>query len=295
MAELKCIAPVGDRCGEAATWCEEDNTLYWTDVNRFLLHAMDAKTNAVRTWHFDEPVVALSLTDRPDELLVAIGSRLVFWNKHTDARRDHGFRCSKWPEARLNDGRAGPNGEFWIGSMSNNVGKNGEANDAIAGLGELYRLRRGEDAKLHKSEIGISNTVCWSPDNRTFYFGDTMKNTIWAYDYDPKTAAISNERVFFSGFERGHPDGSATDAEGYLWNCRFAGGCVVRVAPDGRIDRVLEVPARNVTTCAFGGKDLKTLYITTAAMMTDESDRLAGSLFALDVGVPGAPAFRAKV
>ena len=144
-------------------------------------------------------------------------------------------------------------------------------------------------------DIGFANGPCFSLDGRTLYLADSLERTIWAYDYDPKSAQISNERVFFSGFSRGHPDGSATDAEGYLWNCRFAGGCVVRVAPDGRIDRVLEVPARNVTTCAFGGKDLKTLYITTAEMMTDESDRLAGSLFALDVDVPGAPAFRAKV
>ena len=85
------------------------------------------------------------------------------------------------------------------------------------------------------------------------------------------------------------------DAEGYLWNCRFGGSCIVRVAPDGTIDRVIEMPVRNITTCAFGGVELRTLYITTASILTDPSDRLAGSLFALDVSVPGAAAFRAKV
>lgn len=293
--EVRCIAPVGDRCGEAATWCEEDNVLYWTDVNRFLVHALDAHTNAVRSWLFDEPVVALSLTEAEDELLVALGSRLILWNKRTDARRDHGFRCAGWPEVRLNDGRAGPGGEFWVGSMANNVGKQGEANEAVAGKGELYRVSRDAPPTLFKDKLGISNTVCWSPDKRTFYFGDTMKNTIWAHDYNPKEGLISGERVFFSGFSRGHPDGSAIDAEGYLWNCRFGGSCIVRVAPDGTIDRVIEMPVRNITTCAFGGADLGTLYITTASILTDQSDRLAGSLFALDAEVPGAAAFRAKV
>jgi sugar lactone lactonase YvrE len=295
LSEVRCIAPVGDRCGEAATWEEDENVLYWTDVNRFLIHALDARTNAVRSWLFDEPVVALSLTKDRDELLVALGSQLILWNRKTDARRNHGFRCSGWPDVRLNDGRAGPGGEFWIGSMANNVGRQGEANEAIAGKGELYRVIRSAPPKLFKDKLGISNTVAWSPDNRVFYFGDTMKNTIWAYDYDVSAMTISRERPFFSGFSRGHPDGSAVDSEGYLWNCRFGGGCVVRVAPDGTVDRVVEMPVRNITTCTFGGSDLRTLYITTASILTDQSDRLAGSLFALDVGVPGAAAFRAKV
>jgi sugar lactone lactonase YvrE len=295
LGNVRCIAPIGDRCGEAATWCEEDNVLYWTDVNRFLIHALDARTNAVRSWFFDEPVVALSLTDAKDELLVALGSRLILWNKKSDARRDHGFRCAGWPEVRLNDGRAAPGGEFWIGSMANNVGKHGQANDAVAGRGELYRVSHGAAPKLFKDRLGISNTVCWSPEGRLFYFGDTMKNTIWAYDYDRSAMTISRERPFFTGFARGHPDGSAVDSEGYLWNCRFGGSCIVRAAPDGTVDQVIEMPVRNVTTCAFGGSDLRTLYITTASILTDQSDRLAGSLFALDVDVAGAAAFRAKV
>jgi len=295
LGEVRCIAPIGDRCGEAATWCEEENVLYWTDVNRFLIHALDARTNAVRSWLFDEPVVALSLTKDRDELLVALGSQLILWNKKTDARRNHGFRCAGWPDVRLNDGRAGPGGEFWIGSMANNVGRQGEANEAIAGKGKLYRVTQSAPPKLFKDKLGISNTVAWSPDNRIFYFGDTMKNTIWAYDYDETTMSIAGERPYFAGFSRGHPDGSAVDSEGYLWNCRFGGSCVVRVAPDGTVDRVVEMPVRNITTCTFGGSDLRTLYITTASILTDQSDRLAGSLFALDVDVPGAAAFRAKV
>lgn len=292
---IRCIAPVGDRCGEAATWNEEDNVLYWSDVNRFLVHALDAQTDSVRSWFFDEPVVALSLTEKRDELLVALGSRLILWNKRTDARRDHGFRCAGWPDVRLNDGRAGPGGEFWIGSMANNVGQHGEANEAVAGKGELYRVNSGGPPKLFRGKLGISNTVCWSPDRRSFYFGDTMKNTIWVYDYDGPAMSISGERPFFSGFSRGHPDGSAMDSEGFLWNCRFGGSCIVRVAPDGTVDQVIEMPVRNITTCAFGGADLRTLYITTASILTDPSDRLAGSLFAVDVDVPGAAAFRARV
>ena len=137
--------------------------------------------------------------------------------------------------------------------------------------------------------IGIPNTLCWSPDGRRFYFGDTLKNEIRVYDYDTESGDIGPGASFFSGFERGLPDGSAMDSEGFLWNCRYGGGCVVRVAPDGTIDRVIDMPAENITTCTFGGADLTTLYITTAAADRAPEDRLAGSLFAIETGVSGMP------
>jgi sugar lactone lactonase YvrE len=285
---------VGDRCGEAALWSPDEGALYWCDVNRFLIHRLDA-AEAVRTWFFDEPVTALALTSDPERLLVALASRLIIWRPADDGRKDYGFALDDFPAARLNDGRAAPNGDFWIGSMSHNVGPNGEALSAKPGLGRLFRLRPDRGVTEHKADLGISNTVDWSPDRRTFYFGDTMRNLIWAYDYDPETGDIANERPFFQGFERGVPDGSVIDAEGFLWNCRFDGGCVVRVAPSGQIDRVVEVPARNITTAAFGGPDLRTLYITTAAMMSDEADRLGGSLFALPTETPGLLSHRLAI
>jgi len=291
---LRCVAPVGDKCGEAATWCAEEQALYWCDVNRFLIHRLDAQER-VSSWFFEEPVTALSLTDRPGVLLVALGSRLILWSPVVDTRQDHGFQLAEWPGARLNDGRAAPNGDFWIGSMHNNIGPQGEPLEVLFGYGVLHRLRLGGAPTIERRGLGISNTVCWSPDRKTFYFGDTLQNTIWAYDYDVATGEITHERPFFAGFERGVPDGSAVDAQGRLWNCRFGGGCVVAVTPDGAIDQVLEMPVRNITTCAFGGADLGALYITTAAMMTTESDRLAGSLFAYAADAPGLDGFRARI
>jgi sugar lactone lactonase YvrE len=291
---LRCVVPIGDKCGEAATWDEREAVLYWCDVNRFLIHRM-ARDGGVRSWFFDEPVTALSMTERDGVLLVALGSRLLLWTPATDARDDWGFALGDHPGVRLNDGRAAPNGDVWIGSMANNVGPNGEPGDVVGRKGVLMRFQGRPEPSVFKRDIGISNTVCWSPDQRTFYFGDTPQNTIWAYDYDAVSGDISNERVFFSGFDQGVPDGSAVDAEGFLWNCRFDGRCVVRVAPDGVVDRVVEMPVRNITTCAFGGPGFATLFITTAGMMTTPDDRLAGSLFALDAGVSGLPGFRAKV
>lgn len=295
MDRLECVAPVGDQCGEAATWVPEEQALYWTDVNRFLVHRMRLESRAVETWQFDEPCVALFLTDVPGTMLLALGSRIVRWQPDTNQHDDLGFHLDDWPRVRLNDGRPGPGGEIWIGSMANNVGKDGTPGDVIGAHGALFRLRPGNTAVTMKDGIGISNTVCFSPDRRHFYFGDTPRNVIWRFDYDLATRTVSNEVPFFEGFDRGLPDGSTIDADGCLWNCRFGGDCVVRVTPDGEVDEVLDMPVSNVTTCEFGGPDLATLYITTAAMLTDRYERLAGSVFAFQAPAGGLPPLRVAI
>jgi len=290
--DVECVVPAGDQCGEAATWVPEESALYWTDVNRFLVHRMRVPSRAVETWEFDEPCVALFLTDTSGTLLLALGSRIIQWEPASDRRTDIAFELDDWPAARLNDGRPGPSGEIWIGSMANNVGNDGTPGDAEGNLGRLFRSLPGQAPTEMKDGIGISNTVCFSPDRRHLYFGDTPRNVIWRYDYDAETQTIANEVPFFQGFDRGLPDGSTVDAQGFLWNCRFGGGCVVRVAPDGNVDQVLEMPVSNITTCEFGGTDLSTLYITSAAMMTNRYERLAGSLFAFQPLVGGIAPLR---
>ena len=284
-----CVAPTGDVCGEGAVWHAAHKAVYWTDINRFLIHRFTPADQCVRTWFFDEPVTALTLTDRDEVLTVVLGSRLILWEPATDMRHDHAFHLEGWPKVRLNDARSDPRGSLWVGSMRNNVKSDGSSGAAGGQDGVLFRL--DPDAKITQwqRDIGISNTLAWSPDQRRFYFGDTLANTVWVYDYDLATGTITNQRPFLEGFARGLPDGSTVDSEGYLWNCRFFGGCIVRVAPDGQIDRVVEMPVKNITTCTFGGPDRKTLYVTTASIQAPPSDRLAGSLYAIDTEVAGQP------
>jgi sugar lactone lactonase YvrE len=287
MADIRCIAPAGDICGEAATWDADRNAVYWVDINRFLLHVHDIASGATRTHIFDEPVVALSLTERDGVLLVCLASRLTLFDLASGDRSDIRVALPGWPAVRFNDGRSDPTGAFWVGSMGNNVGPEGQNLAPVDGMGRLFRYRAGGALEEMEGGIGISNTLCWSPDRRTFYFGDTLRNEIRAYGYDSRTGDIGTGRRFFAGFARGLPDGSAMDAEGCLWNCRFGGGCIVRVTPDGNVDRVVEMPVKNITTCAFGGPDLSTLFVTTASVLKDEADRLAGSLFSFETGTHG--------
>lgn len=285
--EPTCVAPVGDRCGEGPVWHHGEQALYWTDINRFLIHRFDPCDRSVKSWFFDEPVTTIVLTGRDNMLAVALGSRIILWSPLSDERREHGFRLSGWPAVRLNDGRADPRGSLWLGSMRNNVTPDGCSVKAEGTEGILFRIDPNGDVSEWKTGIGVSNTLAWSPDHTRFYFADTLANKIWVYDYDAATGAISGERILLEGFERGLPDGSAIDSQGYLWNCRFSGKCIVRVGPDGNVDRVIEMPVTNITNCTFGSDDYSTLFVTTASSGAPAGERLGGGLFALRTDIPG--------
>jgi sugar lactone lactonase YvrE len=192
---------------------------------------------------------------------------------------------------RFNDAGVDPRGALWVGTMRNNVGANGEDLDVRFEDGVLYRIEPDGAATEWKHGIGISNTVAWSPALTTFYFGDTTANAVYQFDYDLQTGDISNERPFLVAYSQGVPDGSAMDSEGCLWNTRPGPGCLIRITPDGNVDRVIYLPVSRPTTCAFGGKDGKTLYITSAR----SADQLSGSVFALRTDVGGVPENRFRL
>src|ERR1017187_9753650 len=285
-----CIAASGDKCGEGILWNAATRSIYWTDINRFLIHRYNLERAAVETWFFSEPVTCVLATNRGDTLALTLGSGIALWEPERDLRHKILFSLPGWPFVRCNDVSVDPRGALWVGSMRNNVKEDGE--HWVAGVwdGILYRIDGSGMSSEQRCELGCSNTLIWSPDNSRFYFGDTMKNQIWSYNYDPSDGSISNEKSFFEGFERGLPDGSTIDADGYVWNCRYGGACVVRVAPDGQVDRVIEMPVSNLTNCTFGGTDGNILYVTSAMPDPGRWERFGGCLFALERNITGLPA-----
>jgi sugar lactone lactonase YvrE len=281
--EIQCAVPAGDICGEGAVWHPDDGALYWTDINRFLVHRFELANRTTQTWLFEEPVTSVNLTTDPDRLLLVFGSRVGLWSPFSHPAVETIFHLPSAPEMRFNDASVDPRGSLWVGTMRNNVGPQGEDLDVPFSGGVLYRLDPGGGVTEWKHDIGISNTVAWSPEYTTFYFGDSIANAIHSFSYDRQSGAISGERPFLVGYAKGAPDGSAMDAQGYLWNTRPGAGCLIRVASDGRIDRVVLLPDSNPTTCAFGGPNLDILFITSAR----SANRLSGSLFAFRPGVSG--------
>jgi sugar lactone lactonase YvrE len=282
-----CIAATGDFCGEGVLWVQEAQCIYWTDINRFLVHRYVLKDKTVRTWFFSEPVTGVMQTSREDILALSIGSGISLWKPESDAKPEPLFSLPGWPLVRCNDAAVDPGGALWVGSMRNNVGEKGNPTEAGGTDGVLYRVEGTGSASEWRRDLGISNTLVWSPDRSRFYFADTLQNCIWSYEYKLGDRSIGGERTFFQGFERGLPDGSAIDTEGYVWNCRYGGGCIVRVAPDGSVDRVIEMPVGRPTNCTFGGERGNVLYVTSASAESGRWERFGGCLFALETNVTG--------
>lgn len=283
-----------DALGESAFWSVEDQALYWLDVPPLTASIQRFSPASGKHERWEVPEAVASMARRPDgRLLVASVSGLNIFNP-----ADGSFKRIAAPEAgkvrnRSNDGAPDALGRFWFGTMQNNLGPKGEfLSDPLESVGTLYKVE--SDLRVVPVEFGqgIPNATCFSPDNKTLYFADTLQGAIFAYDFDLELGAISNKRIFTKEGP-GYPDGACVDAEGYLWNARWEGGCIVRFAPDGRIDRTINVAARRVTSVAFGGADLGTLYITSSRIHLSEGDLKdqpdAGGIFAVVPGVHGLP------
>ena len=197
------------------------------------------------------------------------------------------------PLARLNDGKVAPDGSFWVGSMQNNIAEDGAPIELNSDIGGMFRVTSdGRTVPLLPETLGIMNTLAWSPNNREFVFADSLKGTLFSAVHNTD-GTLGSIKPFNTDCALGVPDGSAMDEEGYLWNARWGGSSVVRFDPKGNMDQTVNIPATNVTSCCFGGPDLKTLFVTTArsglsTQAVDENPN-EGALFAVECGVRGLP------
>jgi len=221
-----------------------------------------------------------------DNLAIASAAGIFRLELSTDTRELLVPLDPESTSVRSNDGRVGPSGAFWIGTM-------GLTDPGKVAAGSLYSVRDGQVTKL-LGDLHIPNATCFSPDGTIAYFADTVSGLIRKVSLDAATGLPNGPWQDFARPQLpGEPDGAVVDSAGYVWNAQWNGGAVVRFAPDGSVDRVVKVPVSRVTCPAFGGKDLKTLYVTTAREgMTAEqlaTEPMAGSIFAIDVDVPGLP------
>ncbi|RED16175.1 gluconolactonase [Parasphingopyxis lamellibrachiae] len=285
------VFPAGNLCGEGIVWDDRIGQLYWCDINGFAVYRYDPHGGCCKSWLFDEPVVSIMLGRERNEIVLAMASRIVLWSPEQESISDPIFTLDSYPEVRLNDGQIAPDGSIWIGSMQNNLGPDGEPLPVKKVMGSLYRIDHN-GFEIVKDEIGIANTVCWDEDRNRFYFADSLRNIIWSFGWKAGKAKLTDERELLADHPRGVPDGSTLDSEGYLWNCRFGGSCLLRISPDGRVDRIVELPANNPTNCVFGDDRQNRLFVTSAAIDTPTPTRFDGSLFGCQTNVTGNRANR---
>ncbi|MGN8644922.1 SMP-30/gluconolactonase/LRE family protein [Gracilibacillus sp. HCP3S3_G5_1] len=276
--------------GEGPCWDERKQVLYWTDISGKVIHRFDPQTRQNDTFRIDQMVGAVVVAE-DGRLVLAAENGFYFYNTDTGQMTEIHNPEADRPENRFNDGKVDPAGRFWAGTMQK------KGNDPV---GSLYCLDDALEVEKKLSELRTSNGMAWDMKVKKMYFIDTPTRNIYVFDYDVENGSITNQRVAFQFPEtNGFPDGMTIDAEGMLWIAGWGAGKVSRWDPTtGEVLSVVEVPAQNITSCAFGGKDFDTLYITTARVgMTDEELEklpLSGSLFTFQPNVKGLPANRFK-
>lgn len=274
--------------GESPTWHEVESALYWVDINGLTVNRVHPASGKFSYWKMGSEPSALAV-DGDNNLIVATRKGLLCLNT-TDGSEtpicDAPYDTSK---VRFNDGRVDPAGRFWIGTMY-------EPRDQPAA--EMYVLDHGRLRQAWAGGMTNSNGLAWSLDGRTMFHADTTTHRIDRYDFDPATGVQSNRRAIktFSTDKSapgygGRPDGATIDSEGAYWVAMFEGGRVLRMSPDGEILREIVLPVRCPTSVAFGGLDLRTLYITTASHGRSAQELaeypLSGKVLALKVDVSG--------
>lgn len=272
--------------GEGPLWDERENVLYWVDVLGATIWRYTPTTDAFREWKMPDVVSSLALHESGGAI-VTLAHGFYTFDFDTNDCTLIGETIEADQPTRFNDGKVDRWGRFIAGTMDNAIAEP---------LGALYSL--GLDRVVTTLDTGIvcSNGPCWSLDNKTLYFTDTMLGTIFAYDYDVERGTVSARRVFVNFYERGiqcAPDGCTVDSEGYLWSALCMAGKIARIAPDGSLERMIDMPVKFVTSVTFGGENLDTLYVTSLNFPLQgqaPAESNAGGLFAVEgLGVAGVP------
>lgn len=285
--DIECVVQCADILGEVPLWCGRSQKLWWVDVRRPALQSFEPTTGRYTAIRLPPDLVtgAIALREAGGFLLATSSGFFIFDPTSGEPPVSIGHPEQGKAGMRLNDGKCDRRGRFWVGSMHDTLREP---------LGTLYRLDADHSHHVMLQDFVLPNSICWSPDDRTMYFADTHRQMVWAFDYDIDSGQISNRRVFKDWTHQlGRPDGATVDAEGNIWTCMVTTGHLVRLAPDGRVDRTIQLPVTNPTCPAFGGEKLDTLYITSHSQRLTHAQHArepwAGGVLALGVGVHGLP------
>lgn len=274
--------PSADRLGEGPLWSVKEQALYWIDIKRPSIQKWTPSTKDYQVWVLPTDIGSFALRKQGGAIL-AMRDGFHFFDFETGEQSPFVDPEASLPDNRFNDGKCDPNGNFWAGTLHD------QENIPEAAL---YRLHPDGTWRLIKSGIIVSNGLGWSPDHRTMYYTDSGTQCIYAYDFDASNSEISNERILVRDTDC-YPDGLTVDSEGYIWSAKWDGWRVVRYSPNGKIDRVLEMPVQRPTSVMFGGPDLDRLFITSAWDRLSKEAKAkqphAGHVFVADVGVSGLP------
>ena len=284
---VRCVWPAGATLGEGALWSAREQALYWVDILGRQLHRLRPALGMQDSWSFDEEVSAVAERRDGRGLLLAMRHGFASFQPTTSALEPLCVAENGQPGNRFNDGKCDAQGRFWGATIDFACERP---------TGTFYRLSAdGTCLPMHTGFV-VYNGPTWTADGRTMLLNDTVKGRVQAFDYNAVAGRISRERTWLQlPAEDGVPDGMTTDADGRIWIAHWGGACVTCHDPlTTRELARIELPTSHITSCAFGGRDLQTLFITSARVgLSAEqlaAEPLAGGLFCVDMHCRGVAA-----
>jgi sugar lactone lactonase YvrE len=286
MAAMQVIGAGRDQVGESPVWSVAEQALWWVDIEGRQLRRLDGVTRQVTSWATAEMAGCIALHAQGG-LLAAMETGLF----HLRPQADGSLAADKLvdvqharPGMRFNDGRTDRTGRFWAGTMVRDM-------SLASTAGALYRFSGAGLSTVRPEGLITPNGLAFSPDNRTMYLSDSHPTVqrVWAFDLAEDGTPHRQREFIDMNLHPGRPDGAAVDTDGAYWICANDAGLVHRFTPDGRLDRSIEVPVSKPAMCAFGGPDLRTLFITSIRPGSPPpgQEALAGALFATEPGAQG--------
>jgi sugar lactone lactonase YvrE/DNA-binding IclR family transcriptional regulator len=276
-----------DFMGENPVWSAEAQKLIWLDILAPAIRTYSPASG--ESSRIDLPEITGGLAELAGDKLILLGRHGIF--EFDPATGSHTLLVSPEadkPDNRFNTAAIDAAGNLWAGTV---------AVSHEAGRGSLYRI--SPDLRIHKAleHTGLPKNVDWSLDNRTLYYSDGADGVVYAFDFDLASGSLGNRRVFMQGNDDiGIPNGITVDSKGHLWAAMLGGWSVRRFAPDGRPEQVIALPIPMPTNLCFGGRDMKTLFVTSTYLRVppgySTSAPLSGNLLAIELDVPGRPARR---
>lgn len=287
-------APVSG-LGEGPHWSVFDEALWWVDIAWKKIHRLTPATGELRSWITPKRPTALIEDEAGGKLAVLEDGLYRF-----DMTGSGSFSplCpieANDPETRCNEARVGPDGCLWLGTMQTNFTPDG-GRAVTQSLGTLYSIGSDFHPRPHLHDIGISNTLVWTSDGKRLGFADTIRGRIDWYGFGDHATGLGEAQPFIAADTvPGGPDGSAIDAEDNVWNARWGAKRIQHFDTEGNALDHISVAATNVSSCAFGGPDFRTLYITTASIELDQSTDADGKLFAVELPIGGRAPYLFKL
>lgn len=307
---IQLVAPAGQILGESANWCARTQVLWWVDIRLMQVKRWNSSTGAIDSWTMPELCGAVVPTTG-SEVVVALRSGIHALDPRTGALTLLVTVEADQPEHRLNEAKCDRQGRLWCGSMwdfgkhatgglyrisleSSIATARGSGNDRPSSGGPVILPGAALTVIKARSAVTVPNGIAFSPDGRRMVFVDTPTGRIESAAYDTDTGTPGPwSTLVDASVVPGKPDGGTVDADGCIWSTRVGAGAIARFTPQGKLDRLIQLPVSQPTSCSFGGANLETLFITSATQrLTPEAltaEPLAGAVIALRPGVQGLP------